>query len=57
MQKAVRDMVIRNDPAGFDGRAQRFTQALDRIDPESVKDALEAAAVPHRKHQDSGKSC
>ncbi|MGR3248557.1 MAG: hypothetical protein ACU0DH_08140 [Paracoccus sp. (in: a-proteobacteria)] len=54
MQKAVRDMVMHNDPSGFDGLAQRFTQSLDKIDPESVTDALKAAGVPHRKHQDSG---
>nr|WP_111300821.1 hypothetical protein [Paracoccus saliphilus] len=54
MQKAVRDIVMHNDPSGFDGLAQRFTQGLDVIDPEAVTDALKAAGVPHRKHQDSG---
>lgn len=50
MQKAVRDMVMHNDPSGFDGLAQRFTQSLDLIDAEAVTDALKAAGVPHRKH-------
>lgn len=46
MQKAVRDLMMTNDPSGFDGLVSGFVQSLDRIDPENVKDALKAAGVP-----------
>ncbi|TGN53780.1 hypothetical protein E4L95_15895 [Paracoccus liaowanqingii] len=49
MQKAVRDMVTNNDPTGFDGLAQKFTQSLDMLDPESVTDALKASGIPSRR--------
>lgn len=49
MQQAVRSMVMNNDPTGFDGLAQKFTQSLDIIDPEAVTDALKAAGLNHRR--------
>lgn len=49
MQQAVRSMVMNNDPTGFDGLAQKFTQSLDMIDPEAVTDALKAAGLSHRR--------
>lgn len=49
MQQAVRDMMMTNDASGFDGLAQKFTQALDRVDPDSVMDALDASGIKHRK--------
>lgn len=49
MQQAVRDMVMNNDPTGFDSLAQKFTAELDLIDPESVTAALKGAGIQHRK--------
>lgn len=49
MQEAVRNMVMHNDATGFDGLAQKFTQSLDLIDPESVSTALKGAGIQHRK--------
>ncbi|SCX87413.1 hypothetical protein [Paracoccus tibetensis] len=49
MQQAVRDMMVQNDASGFDGLAQKFTAALDRIDPDAVMDALDASGIKHRR--------
>ena len=52
MKQAVRGLLTENDPSGFDGLASAFVQALDRVDPHAVTDALTAARVPFQKGAD-----
>lgn len=49
MKQAVRDLLMTNDVTGFDGLAQKFTQSLDRVDPDAVMDALDASGIKHRR--------
>lgn len=49
MQKAVQDMMMHNDVSGFDRLAASYREALDQIDPEAVKEALDAAGIKHRR--------
>lgn len=47
MKKAVRDLMMHNDASGFDRLAGSYREALDQIDPEGVKEALDAAGIKH----------
>ncbi|WP_234853378.1 hypothetical protein [Paracoccus everestensis] len=49
MQKAVRDLMMNNDTSGFERLAATYREALDVIDPEAVREALDAAGIKHRR--------
>lgn len=49
MQRAVRGLLMENDPSGFDALASGFVQSLDRVDPRAVTDALQASGIPFHK--------
>ncbi len=44
-QSAIREMVVDGPASGFKGLAQSFTEALDTVDPVTVKTACEEAGI------------